>query len=499
MKKRSLLSAFLAAVALWSCLSLPAYAEEMPESTGAETEETETLPIIAEDAPAPETDLAFGSVCVMEGCRTIDGMVPLGGSARRLESSQGVFAFERNTGTVVYSYNPDARLSPGGLTKIVTALIAMERNSLDDVVTVSSRNISRLPSGTQNQNLKNGEELTLRDLLHCLIMQGANDAAIAIAEHVAGNQEAFVALMNGRVREMGCTATEFANVHGLDGVSQYTTARDMARIVQEATRNEEFAKLFKEVEYVVPETNKNEQRKFQSQNYLADSRNVQKFFDNRVTGGMQSASTASGASVVFTASSGNQDYICVILGATRKLYDNGWQVEVYGNFEEAVELINYLFRTYKSNRVVYYGQALKQFAVTGGECDVVVEPHIDINSVLPAEAHVRNLIWDYEDTGLQAPIHKGDLVATVKVWYQSCCVMEAELFAMEDVRLKAESGLTVMGGADRKESDSAFSRIVGIGSLVILVPVVSYLGINALLRSRRRAQHRRRRSGRRRS
>lgn len=496
MKKRSLLSLVLALVTLMSCLALPVQAEEME---GEETEETETLPIYAEDAPAPETNLAFGSVCVIEGCRTIDGIVPLAGSARRLDTAQGVFAFERNTGTVVYSYNPDAKLSPGGLTKIVTALVALEHSNLDDIVTVSSRNISRLPGGTQNQNLKNGEEMTMKDLLHCLIMQGANDAAIAIAEHVAGNQEAFVALMNSRIREMGCTATEFGNVHGLDGVSQYTTARDMARIVQEATRNETFRDIFKEIQYTVPETNKNPERKFQSQNYLADSRNVQKFFDTRVTGGMQSASSASGASVVFTAASGNLDYICVILGATRKLYDNGWQVEVYGNFEEAVELVNYLFKYYKSNRVIYYGQALKQFAVSNAECDVVVEPHIDINSVLPSEAHVRNLIWDYEDTGLQAPIKKGDLVATVKVWYQSCCIMEAELFAMEDVRLASSSGLKVLGGADRKESDSTFSRVVGIASLVILIPVVSYLGINAMLRSRRRAQRRRRRTGRRRS
>lgn len=496
MKKRSLLSLFLALVTLVSCVALPVRAEEME---GEETEETETLPIFAEDAPAPETDLAFGSVCVIEGCRTIDGLVPLAGSARRLETAQGVFAFERNTGTVVYSYNPDARLSPGGLTKIVTALVALEYSKLDDIVTVSSRNISRLPGGTQNQNLKNGEELTMKDLLHCLIMQGANDAAIAIAEHVAGNQEAFIAMMNSRVREMGCTSTEFANVHGLDGSSQYTTARDMARIVQEATRNETFRQLFREVEYTVPATNKNDERKFQSQDYLVDSRNIQKFYDTRVTGGMQSYSGPSGASVVFTAANGNQDYICVILGATRKLYDNGWQVESYGNFDEAIELINYLFKYYKSNRVIYYGQALKQFAVTNGECNVVVEPHIDIDSVLPSEAHIRNLIWDYEDTGLQAPIKKGDLVATVKVWYQSCCVMEAELFAMEDVRTKSGSGLNVMGGADRKEGESAFSRVVGIASLVILVPVVGYLAINAMLRSRRRAQHRRRRTGRRRS
>lgn len=501
MKKHSILSLLLAMVMVLSCMCIPSFAEEMEETS--ETEEftmpTETIPVYEEGADVPEVDLAFGSVCVLQGCRTIDGNLPIGGTARRTESAQGIFVFERNTGTVIYSYNADAKLSPGGLAKIVTALIAIERCGLDDVVTVSSRNISRLPAGAQNQKLKEGEQLTVRDLIHCLIMVSANDAAVALAEHIAGNQEAFVALMNQRVQEIGCTGTTFGNIHGLDNATQYTTARDMARIVQEATRNETFRQLFVEVEYTVPETNRTEPRKFQSQDYLVDTKNVQKFYNTYVTGGMQSYSATSGSSVVCTASKGNLDLIVVVLGATREFYENGWQVKTYGNFEEALELLNYVFNTYKSSRVLYYGQALKQFAVADGECDVVAEPHIDIDSVIPSEAHMRNLLWDYTDTGLQAPIKKGDLVATVKVWYQSCCLMEAELYAMDDVQLASDSGLKVQGGADRETTESRVSRIAAIISAVVLIPVVSYLVINSALRSRRRAQHRRRRESRGRS
>lgn len=498
MKKHPLLCLLLVLLCLLP-LACPVSAEAMDETT--ETEEpTETLPVYDEYAVAPSTDFMFGSVCVLQGCRTIDGNIPLAGSARRTATAQAVFAFEKNTGTVVYAYNPDSKLSPGGLTKILTALICIEHCDLDDVVTVSSRNISRLPAGSINSELKNEEQLTVRDLLHCMIMQGSNDAAVALTEHVAGNMESFVALMNQRARDIGCSGTQFGNVHGLDNAVQTTTARDMTRIVQEAIRNETFRNLFKEVEYTVPPTNKTEKtRKFQSTDYLADSRNIQKFYDKRVTGGFQSASPSSGASIAFTLQNGNMDYIVVLLGCTRTLYDNGWQVETYGNFEEAVEMIGFLCKTFKSNRVVYYGQALKQFAVSGGESNVVVEPHIDIDSVLPNDAYSRNLIWDYEDYGLQAPIKKGDAVATVKAWYQSCCVLEAELYAMEDVRLAEGSNIKVEGGADRNSSDSAFSRVVLIASLVILLPTVSYLVINNILRNRRRAQRRARRSGRRRS
>lgn len=478
MKKNSVFLRLMAAVLLFCCLVPSALAES---------------PYIIADGPSANNQLAFGSVSILNGCRTIDSFVPLGGSDRRLETALSAFAYERSTGTVVYSYNPDIKVSPGGLTKMVTALIVLERCQRDEIVTVNSRNINRLPAGTVIVELRNEEQLTVDDLLHCLIMQNAADAAIALAEYVAGNQEAFVTLMNQRVRQMGCTNTEFGNVHGLDNNSQYTTARDMARFMCDATRNDAFCELISCISYTVPETPKHKQREFESQNYFIDAHNVQKFYDKRVTGGMQSASVASGANVAFTAEQGNMDMVFVVMGCTRQLYENGWQVKVYGNFEEGQALLKYVFGNFKANRILYDGQALKQFAVSGGECNVVVEPHLDLDSVLPSDARMDNLIMEYTDKGLTAPIRKGDIVATVEVWYRHTCLMEAELYAMEDVRPAASSGMKVLGGANRNDSDSRLSRYVLIISLVILIPVGGYLAFNALMRARRRAMIRRRR------
>lgn len=488
MKKRLIFLRITALLLMLVCL--------VPRASAQESTQESTY--VISDGPSADQELAFGSVCILNGCRTVDSMVPLGGSDRRLDSAQAAFAFERNTGTLVYAYNPDNRVVPGNLTKIVTALLAIEYCEPTDVVTVSSRNISRLPSGSQNVNLKESEQLTVNDLLHCLIMQSANDAAIALAEHIAGNQEAFVSMMNSRVLQMGCTNTHFVDVHGLNTSESYTTARDMARIVIEATRNEEFRELFSEVSYTVPATNRSEERQFESQNYLVDSKNIQKFYDERVTGGMQSASTAAGASLVCTVDYHNLDMVIVIMGCTRQLYDNGWQVKVYGNFEEAQSLINYVYNNFKASRILYNGQALKQFSVSGGENNVVVEPHLDLDTVLPDDAHMDNLIMEYRDTGLTAPIQKGDMVATVEVWYRNTCLHEAELYAMEDVRTASNSGLKVLGGADRNNSESRFSRYALIICLVILASVGGYLAINSFLRYRRRAMIRRRRGNRRR-
>ena len=248
----------------------------------------------------------------------------------------------------------------------------------------------------------------------------------------------------------------------------------------------------------MPATNRSDARTLESTNYFVYSKNITKFYDNRVTGGMQSASTGTGASLVWTANYHNMDMVFVVLGCTRQYYENGWQVKVYGNFEEGQSLMNYVFNNFKANRILYNGQSLKQFSVSGGESNVLTEPHLDLDSVLPADVQMDNLIMEYKDRGLTAPISKGDVVATVKVWYRNACLHEAELYAMNEVRSTSKSGLTVLGGADRSGSESRLSRIALIICLVILVAVGGYLAINSLLRARRRAQTRRRRSSKRR-
>lgn len=482
MKRNSLFIRIVAMVLCASAFLLPAAAQES-------TEETQYVVV---DGPSANSDLAYGSVCILNGCRTIDSYVPLAGSDRMLDTAQAAFAFERNTGTLVYAYNPDAKLPVGGLAKMVTVLLALEYCDLTEVLTVS--NNKRFPSGQAHVSLKNEEQLTVEDLVNCAILGNASDACVVLAERVAGNSDGMVTLMNNRVRQMGCTSTNFTNVYGGDSGSAYTTARDMARILIECLKNETMKNLLSGTTYTVPATNRSEERTVESSNYFVYSKNITKFYDSRVTGGFQSYSEGTGACVVWTASSHNMDMIFVVLGSTRTYYENGWQVKSYGNFEEAQTLMNYVYNNFKANRVLYDGQALKQFSVKNGDCDLVAEPHLDQDSILPNDAQMDNLIMEYTDMGLTAPISKGDMVATVEVWYRSTCLMESELYAMQDVRTTADSGLEVLGGADRNGSDSHLSRYALFICGAILVIVGGYLGVNYLLRMRRRARVRRHRA-----
>ena len=503
MKKSACLSLLLAALVLFESAALPVRAAETTEATTPPTEITEqTFPPVQEQSAPATDDLAFGTVGIYNGCRGLNGMVPLYNEGQKLQTAQGVVVFERNTETMVYSFNPDLKLAPGTLSKLVTALVVVESVPLDAIVTCSSRNISKLPGGSQNVKLKEGEQLTVNDLLHCLILHGANDAAVALAEYVSGNQEAFVTLMNERVKRIGCTNTQFGNIHGLDNVQQHTTARDMAKIMVEATKNETIQDLLFTRSYTVPETNRSEARKLQCQNYLISESVTPKFYQTRVTGGLASYSDKAGASIVCTAEEKGMDLVCVILGAHRTFQENGWNADYYGNFDEMVELLDFIFGGYRVKRVVYEGQAMNQFSVLDGENQVVGQPLVNIDTVLPNGVGMDNLKIEPTPVkgGITAPIKRGEMIATAQVWYRNSCIAEAELFAMSDVRYKKGGNDPGQGGQTRNDKDtSGFLGFVKIVSAVVLIPIALYLVINTIRRARAKARHRRRRSGRRRS
>lgn len=503
MKNMKHLSALLCLIVLLQCLVVPGYAQETTQSET--TQETQAMDAAAE-AVQQTSQIPFGSVCIQNGCRTINGMYPLGGSDRKMDTAQATFVYETNTDTVVYSYNADTKMSPGTLTKIVLCLVTIENCALDEVVTCSEGIQSKVPGSALHvspNSLKSGEQLSVEDLLHCVLLLGANDAAVALAEHVAGTTTAFLQLMNQRVKQMGCANTEFGNISGLDTATSYSTARDMAKIVTEATKNETFTRIFGTTDYTVPATNLVEERTFRTTNYLIDNYNISQFLNSNVTGGLPSYTANSGASLACVAESNGMRLVFVSLGSQRLLdEEESWKVTYYGNFEEMIELIKYVLDNFKPNRIVYDGMTVNQWAVAGGESEAVGLATVNVDSIVPAGVQMRNLIFNYnvEGGGLSAPISKGQRIATAELWYQNSCLTEVELFAMSDVKASADSGVSIRTvGSQTDENSGGIMSVIGTICVIILGLVGAYLGFNSYMRSRVRAQRRKRRADRRRS
>lgn len=496
MKKFAKLSLLLCAVLLLQMLCLPVLATEATDPT--ETQPPEPTEMEIEKVPVP--DVPYGNANITYGCRTLDGQLSLGTDDKILETAQAALVYERNTGTIIYNYNDDAMLYPGALAKILTAIIAIEEADLTDQVIISTSNYTTI-AGTRNCSLKQGEVLTVNDLLYCMILNLANDAAVSLAEFISGSEAEFVKLMNAKAQAIGCTSSVFMNCHGLDTTGQYTTARDMARIVQYAMKNNTFRELFSAQSYTVAATERSEQRDLISLNYLLEGTAVDKLHYDGATGGIGTYASGSGASIICTAERDGMSIICVLLGAKRTYSGNS--VYYYGNYEEIWQLLDYSLDNFKICRLMHNGQSMNQFPVSNGENHVVGMTTMDMDAVLPVGVNLEDLTLKYNVTGggLKAPIEAGEQVSTLQVWCGDACVAETELYAMSSVRSVDDIQLNIQGKASRDDSNiSGFLSFVGVVFLVIFGLAVIYVAVRniryAIARKRRRRRRQQQRRGR---
>ena len=137
------------------------------------------------------------------------------------------------TGRVLFAKNPDLRLMPASTTKLMTALVVLERKNVSDVTTVSKKASS---SPATKIGLRKGDYITIETLLNAALIKSANDAAVALSEAAAGSEEEFVSLMNAKAIALGLNNTRFINPNGLPGTGQYITAHDLAEIMRQAIR-----------------------------------------------------------------------------------------------------------------------------------------------------------------------------------------------------------------------------------------------------------------------
>ncbi len=454
------------------------------------------FPADATDRNSPEAAL---------GCRSVFAQIPLGTTDRLAETADAAMLYELNTDTLVYGWNLDGRIDPTGMVKILTALVALEQGNLEDEVTVKRSTLNTVAIGSVSANLQAGEVLTLRDLLYCVMVASANDAAAVVAEHVGGTQTAFVEMMNAKALELGCTGSYFANAHGLSGTEQYSTARDLAIITEAALENPLFAEMFCMEECTIPATNKWDERRLVTTNYMMSDSYTGKYLDSRMSGGKTAAATLTDRSLISTAEVGTSRYLCIVMSAEAEVSDDGFVVLRYGSFEETSALLDYGFQNFSVRQIVHDQQTIEQYSVSGGENDVVIRAAKTIHTVLPNEYLPEDIHFDtlVDANQLTAPIEKDASLGTLQIRYQNIVLGQCDLVAMHGVALKD----SVIEQADRLQQPEPepfdykglLIRIGLILAAVLLVAAFILVGIRMVRSIRVRQQHRRRMRSRRRS
>lgn len=232
--------------------------------------------------------------------------------------SSACLLMEESTGKILYSKNANSIMYPASTTKIMTAILTLENCKLSDTAVVSHNAVFSIPSGYSTASLVEGEVLTIEQLLNVLLIPSANDAAVVLAEHIAGSVEAFSDMMNSKAVELGCLNTHFVNPNGIHNENHYSTAYDLALIGKYAMQFPTFKEISSKTRYTLPITNaySKEDRIFNTTNDLIKpnySSSPTNYYYKYATGGKTGYTDPAGQCIVATATKDNISLIAVTL------------------------------------------------------------------------------------------------------------------------------------------------------------------------------------------
>lgn len=261
-------------------------------------------------------------------------------------NSKTAVAIDADSQVVLYNKDMDKKIYPASTTKILTAILAIENLSLDKNVVVSKEAV-QIPWDSSSVYLKEGEIISINDLLYCLLLNSGNDAANVLAEAVSGDISKFVELMNIKAEELGCTGTHFNNAHGYSDDNHYTTALDMAKILSYCIKNETFTKIMSTKSYIVEETNKtNEKRYLNNTNRLILQKedSVYARFYEYCIGGKTGYTDEAGRTLVTFGKKDDKTVIVAIFGAS-----SSGTLDV--RYTDAINLFEYSFNNFSKHTI----------------------------------------------------------------------------------------------------------------------------------------------------
>lgn len=376
---------------LFPALILPVFAARADAGEGVGAAEHS-----ADDLPEPETEELPGP---------------------EVEQLEGAYLYNFENDQVLFEYDADERVYPASTVKIMTGIVAFEtfEGRLDSKITVTAAMLSEV-SGNKI-GFYEGEVVTVEQMLNCMLINSANDAAIILAHACAGDTETFVNMMNDKAVEIGAYSTYYTNPTGMHSSAMVTTARDTAAIAKYAYGIPGFIEITSTPKYVMEETNRCDFRNIYNRNCMISKYySVDYFYKGAV--GMNAGATLQGGYALCAVAEDAEDnltYLAVVLGAEG-------DDETYYNYINAERMLDWAFMSYGYEKVLTTSQMICEIDVNlSSTLDyVTLVPEREISVYLPASVDLKKDIRysynTYEDT-LDAPVEAGQEAGTITVIY----------------------------------------------------------------------------------
>ncbi|MDE6752360.1 MAG: D-alanyl-D-alanine carboxypeptidase [Eubacterium sp.] len=334
---------------------------------------------------------------------------------------------------VVAEKNADKRMYPASLTKIVTAIVTL--NKIQDIGLTTSMSQESydvlLGSGAQVAGIKVGDTLSVEQLLYLTLVHSACDATEMLAEYVAGSREKFVAMMNEYAVSLGCENTNFTNPDGLHDENQYTTANDLLKITLDALKNDTFVKISETKQYEY------DGMMYYHTNLMLQPGYLSYYYP--YAEGIKTGSTSeAGYCVITKASKDGYNYLAVVLGAPVIDYNNDGYDEKC-SFIDAASLFKWAFNSLKFSTLFEEGEIVSEVAVKNGKKADTVQLVADkkTNAIVKSSFDKSTAIIEVVDKPEEiiAPVRKGDTVCKANVIFGDETVATVDLVAAEDIEL----------------------------------------------------------------
>lgn len=342
-------------------------------------------------------------------------------------NSKYAVVLDRQSKAVLYGKNEKDKTKMASTTKIMTSLIVIENTNLNNIVEVSAKAAG---TGGSRLKLKAGDKISVRDLLYGLMLRSGNDAAVALAEYVAGSVPEFANLMNQKAEELGLLNTHFETPHGLDSDNHYTTAYELAILTDYALNNKVFANIVKTKSCNI--TINGYERTINNTNELLGNL-------NGVYGVKTGFTNGAGRCLVTSIKRGDLDVICVVLGADTKKIRTA----------DSVKLIEYTFNNFENEniRMKIEEEFNNWKKINAGRINIEKGTKNSINIELeeydlknyPIRKNTQNqiLVEVNANLNLIAPIEVNTKIGEVTVYYDNHIILRIDILTKEEIKKKS--------------------------------------------------------------
>lgn len=342
-------------------------------------------------------------------------------------NSRSAIIFDRKSKAIIYGKNINQKRAMASTTKVMTAIVALEKGNLNDTIEVSKKAASINGS---KLGLKTGDKISLKDLLYGLLLRSGNDAAIQIALHLGGSIEGFAQMMNDKAKELGLENTHFVTPHGLDNENHYTTAYELALLTDYALNNKEFAKIVSTKQTVITINSK-----------PVTINNTNELLGNLegVNGVKTGFTNNAGRCLITSVTRNNFSIITIVLGADTKKFRT----------KDSIELIEYNYKNYESINIkekvvnefeIWKNRNLKNFEIIKAKknnIDIELDYNYNFEEYPIKKTDINNIkIQIQAKTRLNAPIYKKNQIGQIYVILNENETLTVPIIVKEDIEKK---------------------------------------------------------------